>query len=141
VPATGREPRLARKPYTKPACTPGTSSDLTGRFQALQKLRRSLSGLSGPIVAVDSYSGPLHSLVTAVDEAFHSAPTPVIIVLNSEQLQSQSEKVSDSDLNLWRLSGDPEARDIAAVLTAISSIQLPRQSAPAPFLLRGGTNE
>jgi hypothetical protein len=112
-----------------------------GRFQALQELRSSFSSPAGTVVAVESYTGSLRSLVAAVDGALRSAPAPVIIVLNSEQLQSQSENVSESDLNLWRLSGDPEARDIAAVLTAISSIQLPRQSAPAPFLLRGGTNE
>lgn len=138
---TGSEPRLARKPYTKPTCTPRNRLDLMGRFRALQKLRSSPSGRAGPVVAVDSYSGSLRSLVAAVDEALLPSPAPVIIILNSEELQTQAENVWNSGLSLWRMSGDPEAGDIAAVLTAISSTQLPHQSAPAPFLLRGGTNE
>lgn len=135
---TGSEPRLARKPYTKPTCTPRTRSDLMGRFQAALELPRSLSRASSPVVAVDCYSGSFRSLIAAVDDAFRSAPSPVIIILNTEELQSQATEFSDPRLNLWRMSGDPEARDIAAVLSAISSVQSQREPAPAPFVLRGG---
>lgn len=137
--ATGSEPRLARKPYTKPTCTPRTSSDLMGRFQLLQKLGRSFSAPSRPVVAVETYSGSLRSLVSAVDDAVRSAPAPVLIILNTEQAQNQAREFSDPGLNLWRISGAPEAHDIAAVLTAISVIQSQRKTAPS--ILRRGTNE
>ena len=140
MPAMGSEARFARKPYSKPTCTHFLSSDLTTRFQISQKVRRSLGQRASPIVAVESYSGPLRSLVNAVDSAFHSSPPPVIILLNPQE-PHHSEAASDPGLNVWRMSGNPEARDIAAVLATFSAIQHEIQPTPAPFVLRGGTHE
>lgn len=141
VPAAGSEARIARKPYSKPTCTLSTNSGLIDQFQAVQNLRLSLNRRGGPVLTVESYSGRLRSLVDAVDEAFHSAPLPVIILLNVREPQQQSSSASDPHLNVWRISGDPEARDIAAVLATLCSAQPKNQPAPAPLVLRGGTNE
>jgi hypothetical protein len=112
-----------------------------GRFQALQKLHRSLSGRASPIIAVDSYSGPLQSLVTALHQELHSDSSPVIILLRPQDRQRHREDCSDPELNFWHMSGDPEARDIAAVVATLCSIHPQSLSAPAPFVLRGESNE
>jgi hypothetical protein len=119
-----------------------------GRFQSVQDLNRRLIRRGSPVVAVESYSGSLPSLVTAVDEAFHSGRSPVsgaapplIILLNSPHLSLPDEESSATNLNLWRISGNAEAGDIAAVLATLCASLIHSESRRTPLVLRGGADE
>lgn len=145
---TGSEQRLARKPYTKPNCTPRAIADRVGRSPSVQDLNRRLVRRGSAVLAVESYSGSLQSLVTAVDEAFgparppiSGAAPPVIILLNSQPPSSPNDDSPGGNLNIWRMSGVAEARDIAAVLATLCAARIHPESRRTPLVLRGGANE